>query len=134
MLGLGHSAVFAPLLSRRALLRFLEFGPGNDFVDFVLVEYIVALSLLHYTTRGSISKSVRAVFPMCIGDENADGTQTDEFFNELLSGKIRTPEQVDQNASKELGRALPDFISQASCDKASQLLSAVQDTKCSSST
>ena len=47
MAGLRNSAVFVPLLSRRALENLLKLGPENDCVDFVLVEYLVALVLLH---------------------------------------------------------------------------------------
>ena len=127
--GLGNSAVFVPLLSRRALTRMLDLRVGHDFVDFVLVEYIVALALLHFSETKKLHGSVRAVFPLCIGDEDAGGTQTDTFFNELLSGRMRTQEQVRDGIDAKAGAPIPDFVSTATCNKADELLHQMTDVK-----
>ena len=130
MKGLGNSAVFVPLLSRRALEKMLLYRPDQaDFVDFVLVEYIVALALLWFSSKKKIRGSVHCVFPLCIGDEKADGTQSDEFFNELLRGCIRTETQLLAGASANDGVPVPDFVSQLSCDKADELLHNMDDVK-----
>lgn len=99
-IGLAHSAVFAPTLSSSCCESFVQLG-AEDRVDFVLVECVMALALHR---RGI----VKATMPVNL-NEQPDGTHTDGFWQELLSGTVG-------------GHSIPDVVSKLTMAKAAEFL------------
>jgi serine/threonine protein kinase len=100
--GLAQSLVFAPLLSSNCLKPFAKLGQ-EDRTDFVLVEYIMAFAL---HKRGI----VKAIVPVVLNEQD-DGTHTEAFFQQLLSGAVAE------------GEPFPDAVSAMSMAKAAEFLS-----------
>eukprot|EP01046_Picozoa_sp_COSAG06_P062375 COSAG06_NODE_14050_length_1194_cov_1.315982_2_plen_199_part_01 len=115
-LGLANSTVFSPLVSANCLKNFVELGQ-TDKEDFVLAEWIMALELQKQGT-------VKAIFPIVMGEQTSDGKYSQTFFMALRDGQVSWPaSHPGASVSYPAGSGvIPDVISAKSTAKAREFL------------